>query len=68
MSEFHLRRDGECPCRGCPDRYTACSDHCRKPKFLEWKRGGEIIRRNRQQYNRRKDESFRHSEQRRKWE
>lgn len=25
------------PCYGCPDRYTACSDHCRKPEYLAWK-------------------------------
>lgn len=25
------------PCRGCPDRYTACSDHCQKPEFQAWK-------------------------------
>lgn len=22
------------PCKGCPDRYPACSDHCQKPEFL----------------------------------
>lgn len=25
------------PCKGCQDRYTACSDHCQKPEFLAWK-------------------------------
>ena len=25
------------PCYHCPDRYTACSDHCRKDAFLKWK-------------------------------
>lgn len=25
------------PCKDCPDRYPACSDHCRKPEFLAWK-------------------------------
>lgn len=25
------------PCYGCPDRYLACSDHCKKPEFLAWK-------------------------------
>ena len=29
------------PCRGCPDRYTACSDRCRKPEFLSWKKQNE---------------------------
>ena len=25
------------PCKGCPDRYPACSDHCRKQAYLDWK-------------------------------
>ena len=25
------------PCKGCPDRYYACSDHCQKPEYLAWK-------------------------------
>ena len=24
------------PCKGCPDRYTACSDYC--PKYKEFRR------------------------------
>lgn len=25
------------PCKGCPDRYPACSDHCQKPEYLAWR-------------------------------
>lgn len=25
------------PCRGCPDRFPACSDHCRKPEYLAYR-------------------------------
>ena len=25
------------PCNGCQDRYTACSDHCKKPDYLAWR-------------------------------
>ncbi len=25
------------PCKGCQDRYIACSDHCRKPAYLQWR-------------------------------
>lgn len=39
-----------CPCQGCPDRYRACSDHCRKPAFLAWKAEQETIRKNRAAY------------------
>ena len=39
------------PCNGCPDRYTACSDHCRKPEFLKWKAEGELILENRRKYH-----------------
>ena len=35
------------PCKGCPERYTACSDHCQLPEFLAWKENMETIRRNR---------------------
>jgi len=38
------------PCRGCPDRYPACSDHCQKPEFLAWKAEQEKIRKNRAAY------------------
>lgn len=39
------------PRKGCPDRYPACSDHCKKPAFLEWKAEQEKIRQNRKRYN-----------------
>lgn len=38
------------PCYGCPDRYPACSDHCRKPDFLAWREEQEKIRANREKY------------------
>lgn len=39
------------PCFGCPDRYTACSDHCQKPEFLAWKAEQERIKKNRRAYD-----------------
>ena len=39
------------PCKGCPDRYTACSDHCKKPEFLKWRAELETIRRNKAMYH-----------------
>ena len=38
------------PCKDCPDRYIACSYHCRNPAFLAWKAEQETIRKNREQY------------------
>lgn len=38
------------PCKGCPDRYRACSDHCKKPEYLKWKAEQETIRKNRKNY------------------
>lgn len=42
---------GGAPCFGCPDRYTACSDHCRKPEFLIWRAEQEEIKKNRRAYD-----------------
>ncbi len=39
------------PCMGCPDRYIACSDHCQKPEFLDWKAEQERIRTARRKYD-----------------
>lgn len=39
------------PCKGCPDRYPACSAKCKKPEFLEWQAEQEKIRQNRNKYN-----------------
>ena len=39
------------PCKGCPDRYTACSDHCKKDAFLKWKAEQDLIRKNRKAYS-----------------
>lgn len=41
------RSGGGNPCKGCPDRYTACSDHCKKPDFIAWKAEQKMIRENR---------------------
>lgn len=38
------------PCNGCPDRYPACSDHCKKPEFLAWKAEQEKIKAARRAY------------------
>lgn len=38
------------PCKGCPDRYPACSDHCRKPEYLAWREEMDRIRKARQDY------------------
>ena len=38
------------PCKGCSDRYPACSDHCQKPDFLKWKEEKALIRKNREAY------------------
>ena len=38
------------PCKDCPDRYFACSDHCRKPDFLAWKQEQNTIRENKRNY------------------
>ena len=39
------------PCKGCPDRVTACSDHCRKPEYLAWKEEQARIRAARKVYD-----------------
>ena len=39
-----MSQNNKCPCKGCPDRYTACSDHCQKPDFLAWKEKNRRIR------------------------
>lgn len=46
----NLKSGRKNPCWGCPDRYTACSDHCRKPDFLAWREEQEKIRANREKY------------------
>lgn len=66
MEEFRINRRGGSPCRGCPDRYIACSDHCRKPAYLAWKEESCRIAQARRAYNRQKDDAVRHSEQRRR--
>jgi hypothetical protein len=39
------------PCKGCPDRYPACSAHCEKPEYKAYRAEQETIKRNRQAYN-----------------
>ena len=39
------------PCKGCPDRYPACPDHCQKPEYLAWKEEQAKIRKARQAYH-----------------
>lgn len=46
-----VKADRYNPCRGCPDRYPACSDHCMKDAFLKWKAEQDLIRKNRKAYN-----------------
>lgn len=41
---------GVSPCKGCPDRYTACSDHCKKPEFLKWLAEKKLVAKNRRAY------------------
>lgn len=58
------------PCENCtqecPDRYTACSDHCTKPDFQDWKAEQDTIRRNKAAYNCMNDYVFRQSERNRR--
>lgn len=35
------------PCKGCPDREYACSDHCQKPEYIKWRDLMDTIRHNR---------------------
>lgn len=32
-----VRSQRNIPCKGCPDRYPDCSDHCKKPEYLAFK-------------------------------
>lgn len=54
------------PCKDCPDRFTACSDHCRKPDYLAYRQRQETIRKNRAAYNSMNDYVFRQSERNRR--
>ena len=45
-----LSSDRYNPCKGCPDRYPACSAHCKKPEYLAWKEEQATIKRNRDKY------------------
>ena len=54
------------PCQNCPDRFTACFDHCTKDEFLQWKQRQQTIRKNRAAYNSMNDYVFRQSERNRR--
>lgn len=46
---------GESPCKGCTERFTACSDHCPKDERGEyghkaWKAEIERVNKNRRDY------------------
>ena len=45
-----IRNDRYNPCKGCPDRYPACSGHCEKPEYLAHKEEQEKIRAARRAY------------------
>lgn len=66
MASDLLRSGRYNPCQGCPDRYTACSDHCTKPDFQDWKAEQDTIRRNKAAYNCMNDYVFRQSERNRR--
>ena len=38
------------PCKGCPDRYPACSARCEKPEYKAWQEEQAKIRKHRKQY------------------
>lgn len=50
-SRIRFTTRGVSPCKGCPDRYPACSDHCKKPEYLKWCAEKELIDKNRKAYN-----------------
>ena len=45
-----IRNQRPTPCKGCPDRNTACSDHCKKPEYLAWKEEQDKIRKAKKAY------------------
>lgn len=48
MDTIRSRRPN--PCKGCPDRYPACSARCRKPEKLAWEEEQKKIREARKRY------------------
>lgn len=38
------------PCHHCPDRYPACSDHCRKPEYIAYREEQAKIKAARKKY------------------
>lgn len=45
-----IRSNRHNPCKGCPDRYRACSDHCKKPEYLAFREEQDRIRKARAAY------------------
>ena len=45
-----IRSNRDNPCNGCPDRYPACSDHCKKPAYLKYRAEQDRIRKARKAY------------------
>jgi hypothetical protein len=35
--DIRASRGGGNPCKDCPDRYPACSGHCKKPEYLAYR-------------------------------
>ena len=54
MGWNNMDNNNNCPCKGCTDRFPACSDHCKKTEFLEWKAKKDKAKKE----NRRYQESF----------
>lgn len=38
------------PCKGCQDKVIACSDHCQKPEYLEYRERLATIKKNERNY------------------
>ena len=46
-----IRSERPNPCKNCPDRYPACSDHCKKPEYRKWRAELELIRKREREYS-----------------
>ena len=61
-------RDNNCPCKGCTERFTACSDRCPKDKrgeygYKAWLSDVHKQKAAEKEYKRRDKEAFIRSEQ-----
>lgn len=55
--KFHTGNREEAPCKGCPERFPACSDHCPKDArgefgYKAWKARFDEINNKRKAYDR----------------